>query len=64
MSRFSVQRNIFGYADGIGIDGYTVLHLVPGTTRNQHNAQKIVDWLNGLVATVDELEEEPPSDSL
>ena len=62
MARFCLQRNQYGYPDGIGMRGYTVLQLVDGTTRNIHNAQKIVDILNGLHISDQQLIEEAPDD--
>lgn len=44
---YAVRRDDQGFAAGIDRDGWTVLHLTPGTTRNEENADRIVATLNG-----------------
>lgn len=46
MSKYRVRRDERGYIDGIERDGYTVLHLIPGTERNEQEAREIVRLLN------------------
>lgn len=43
---YSVRRDEHGYACAIDREGYTVLHLMAGTERNEQEVQGIVDRLN------------------
>lgn len=43
---YSVRRDEWGHAVAIERNGYTVLHLQPGTERNEREVQDIVDRLN------------------
>lgn len=56
---YSLRKDEYGYADGIERDGYTVLHLRPGTERNQQEAVNIVEILNLTEATM--YKQEPES---
>lgn len=46
-SKFTLERDKYGFVAGISIDGFWVTHLQPGTVRNEDYAQWIVDRLNG-----------------
>ena len=44
---YQVERDIYGYAKAISLDGIFVLHLIPGSSRNEENVENIVKVLNG-----------------
>ena len=45
--KYKIERDIYGYAEAISLGGYFVLQLIPGSTRNEENIEKIVELLNG-----------------
>jgi hypothetical protein len=55
---YSLKRNQVGHALTIVFDVYSVLHLDAGTTRNEENAQQVVDVLNAAEALVEHDEDE------
>jgi hypothetical protein len=46
--KYKVERNIYGHAKAISKDGYYILQLVEGTTRNEENVEEIVEALNTI----------------
>jgi len=44
--KYKIERDVYGYAEAISLDGYFVLQLIPGSTRNEENIEKIVELLN------------------
>ena len=49
---YSLAPNQIGHALAIVRDGRYILHLDAGTTRNEENAQRVVDVLNAAEASV------------
>lgn len=43
---FEVRRDVHGFAAGITRGGWTLLHLVAGSTRNEEHVENIVARLN------------------
>jgi hypothetical protein len=43
---YTIRRDEYGHAVAIERDGYTVLHLQPGTERNEQEIERIVRELN------------------
>jgi len=56
---YTIRRNVYGHAEAIERDGYTVLHLNPGTERNEQEVQGIVDRLNGVPTGEERVRELP-----
>lgn len=57
MSQYTIRRDEYGHAMAIERDGYTVLHLQPGTERNEQEVEGVVALLN---ATADNAERVKP----
>jgi len=51
-SIWAVERDEYGFAVAVSCDGVYVLHLVPGTERNEENADIIVRALNDITQKV------------
>ena len=45
--QFMLERDGHGFAVGISVGGYWVVHLTQGTVRNEQCAEWLVDRLNG-----------------
>lgn len=45
--KFEIEKDKFGFPNAISKGGFVVLHLNPGTVRNEEYLQPIVDLLNG-----------------
>lgn len=45
-AEFRIDFDTFGFAANLMADDYVILHLKPGTCRNEACLQKVVDCLN------------------
>jgi len=54
---YTIRRDEYGHAMAIERDGYTVLHLQPGTERNEQKVENIVALLNMNAAKVERVRE-------
>jgi hypothetical protein len=52
VSKFDIVKDDYGYAMAIAVDGFFLIHLQRGTSRNEENAAKLLAVLNGAVAMV------------
>lgn len=48
IGKWTLRRDIYGYAVAIEREGYTILSLVPGSIKNVDNANKFIEHLNLL----------------
>ena len=48
MSNYTIRHDEYGHATAIEREGYTVLHLLSGTERNEQEVEGIVRELNGV----------------
>lgn len=46
--RYTIRYDPYGYADGIELEGMTVMHLIAGSMANEQHAGEIVETLNRL----------------
>ena len=54
--QFMLERDGHGFAVGISVGGYWVVHLTQGTVRNEQCAEWLVDRLNGGESAMPEKE--------
>lgn len=52
IQKFELVKDDHGYARAIAIEGWYVIHLEPGTVRNEENAEKLLAVLNAAVGVV------------
>jgi len=48
VSNYTIRHDEYGHATAIEREGYTVLHLLSGTERNEQEVEGIVRELNGV----------------
>jgi hypothetical protein len=60
---YTIRRNEYGHAVAIERNGYTVLHLQPGTERNEQEVEGIVALLNMNAAKVERVREGDGNDA-
>ncbi len=53
MNQWTIRRDAQGYAAAIELNGITVLHLIPGTERNENHAETVVAILNTVLDQLD-----------
>ena len=46
--KYTIEKDEHGYAKAIVCNDFYILHLVPGSMRNEKYAQQVVDKLNKL----------------
>lgn len=56
MGEWKTRDDPFGIPCAIELDGYTIIHLQPGTVRNHENLGRVVALLNDAESLRDEVE--------